>query len=209
MRKIEILLSLISILDLFVSYKQEEDKNFFQLCPSDKPYQLNLFNLNSDFYTYSATGQENLNLIKTTKKTDENPIKDLSSIIVYKNQFQVKTCFGPNKIVEIIDENNQVLTPNDDYFKNVTNNLENIKYCFSTSVANPYIPSEFNIVIYWTEFKLENNTEIYTHKVILFYPSKKSFSQFIEINIFYSTIYEKIRINFIFFIIFLQYFYKI
>ena len=57
MRKIEILLSLISILDLFVSYKQEEDKNFFQLCPSDKPYQLNLFNLNSDFYTYNATGQ--------------------------------------------------------------------------------------------------------------------------------------------------------
>ena len=173
MRKIEILLSLISILDLFVSYKQEEDKNFFQLCPSDKPYQLNLFNLESDFYTYIATGQENLNLIKTTKKTDENPIKDLSSIIVYKNQFQVKTCFGPNKIVEIIDENNQVLTPKDDYFKNVANNLENIKYCFSTSVANPYIPSEFNIVIYWTEL----NKEIYTHKVILFFPSTKSFSQ--------------------------------
>ena len=177
MRKIEILFVLISILDLFVSYKQEEDKNYFQLSPSDKPYHLDIYNLNKEFITINSTESENMKIIKQTTKEDEIPIKDLSSIIVYKNQFIVKTCFGPNKIVEIIDEENQVLTPNDDYFKNVKNNLENIKYCYSTSIANPYLPSEFTIVTYWTEFQIQNGKEIYTHKSILFIPRTKTFSK--------------------------------
>ena len=177
MRKIEILSVLISLLDLFVSYKQEEDKNYFQLSPSEKPYQLDIYNLNKEYITINSTESENMKIIKQTTKEDEIPIKDLSSIIVYKNQFIVKTCFGPNKIVEIIDEENQVLTPNDDYFKNVKNNLENIKYCYSTSIANPYLPSEFTIVTYWTELKIQNGKEIYTHKSILFIPRTKTFSK--------------------------------
>ena len=70
MRKIEILLSLISILDLFVSYKQEEDKNFFQLCPSDKPYQLNLYTFETKGVYRNPTEVIDVKTIKTVK-TDE------------------------------------------------------------------------------------------------------------------------------------------
>jgi len=158
----------------------EEDKNYFQLYPSvntEKPYLFYVENLKGQFSIVNTTDGENMIIVENSTKTDEIPIKHLSSVIQYNDTFTIKTCFGPNKIVEIIDEENQVLTPNDDYFKNVKNNLENIKYCYSTSIANPYLLSEFTIVTYWTEFKIQNGKEIYTHKSILFIPRTKTFSK--------------------------------
>ena len=177
--KMKILFLLIYLLNSVFSYEKEEDKNYFQLYPSedkDTPYLFHIYDLNSNFSTVNSTDGEDMKIIKKVIKENEIPIKDLSSVIQYKEQFLVKTCFGPNKIVEIIDEKKEVFTPKDDYFKNVKN-LKNIKYCYSTSINNPYIVSEHTIVIFWTEFKDEGNKEIYTHKCILFFPLTKSFSK--------------------------------
>ena len=143
-----------------ISYKLEEDKCYFQLYPSedrDKPYQFHIFNLNSEFATINSTDGENMKFISTVKRA-ETPIKHLSSVIKYNNRFLIKTCFGPNKIVEIIDENNgQSYTPDNIYFKNVQNNLEGIEYCYSTVLQSPFKYNEYVIVTYWNE-KVNINT---------------------------------------------------
>ena len=158
----KLLLIIIYLLNSVLSYETEEDKNYFQLYPSEDkntPYLFHIYDLNSIFSTVNSTDGENMTIIKNVVKEDEIPIKDLSSVIQYKDQFTVKTCFGPNKIVEVIDDKKEVLVPEDDYFKNKTN-LTNIKYCYSTSINNPYIVSQQTIVIFWTDFQVEKNKEI-------------------------------------------------
>ena len=200
----KLLLFLIYLLNSAFSYETEEDKNYFQLYPSedkDTPYLFHIYDLNSVFSTVNSTDGEDMKIIKSVIKENEIPIKDLSSVIQYKEQFLVKTCFGPNKIVEIIDEKKEIFTPMDDYFKNVKN-LKNIKYCYSTSINNPYIVSEHTIVIFWTEFKVEGNKEIYTHKSILFFPRTKSFSKIYDLDTkgenFYAQSCTNLRNKFIY-----------
>ena len=136
------------LLTSIISYKSEENKYYFQLYPSedrDKPYQFHIFNLNSEFSTINSTDGENMKFISIVKRA-ETPIKHLSSVIKYNNRFLIKTCFGPNKIVEIIDENNgQSYTPDNIYFKNVQNNLEGIEYCYSTMLQSPFKYNEYVI----------------------------------------------------------------
>ena len=163
-----------------LSYKLEEDKCYFQLYPSedkDKPYQFHFFNLNSEFSTVNSTDGENMNIISTQART-KTPIKQLSSVIKFNNRFLINTCFGPKNIVEIIDENDgKSYTPNYRYFKNVKNNLEDIEYCFSTVVTNPLMNNDFFIVTYWTE-KINNyDVNTYSHKMISFNPSTKTFDE--------------------------------
>lgn len=180
MRKMELLLLLIYILNIVVSYKTEEDKNYFQLYPSEdkeKPYLFHVYNLKSQFLTVNSTEGEDMKIIENITRTNEAVIKNLSSVILYNDTFLVKTCFGPNKIVEIIDEKNEAYIPKDIYFKSVKNNLENIKYCYSTTFKNPYRVSEQVIATYWTDIKVEGGKENYTHRVILFFPKQKSFSE--------------------------------
>ena len=110
--KMKILFLLIYLLNSVFSYEKEEDKNYFQLYPSedkDTPYLFHIYDLNSVFLTVNSTDGEDMKIIKKDIKENEIPIKDLSSVIQYKEQFLVKTCFGPNKIVEIIDEKKKSL----------------------------------------------------------------------------------------------------
>ena len=185
MRKMASLLALIFLLHSILSYELEEDKHYFQAYPSeekDKPYLIHFFNLDSKFYTVNSTEGEDMTIIKTSTKVDEAPIKNLSSIITYGNRLVIKTCFGPDKIVEIIDENNIKYIPNNDYFKKVKNNLENIKYCYSTAIVNPYLVTEHSIVTFWTEVEKKDREEIYTHKSILFFTWNNSFSGIYDLD---------------------------
>ena len=164
---------------LVLSYKLEEDKYYFQLYPSedkDKSYQFHTFNLKSQFFTINSTDEENMNIISTQTRA-KTPIKQLSSVIKFNNRFLINTCFGPNSIVEIIDENDGTrYTPNNNlYFRSVKNNLEDVEFCFSTVVVNPIMNNEFFIVTYWTEKINSNGINIYSHKMISFNPSSKSF----------------------------------
>lgn len=97
-------------------------KNYFQLCPpedKDKSYIFQFIDKEL-VHTINTTEGENLKEIKKSPISDKTPIQKLSSVIQYKNKnsFIINTCFGPNKIVEIIDENKEKLSPQDDYFKN-------------------------------------------------------------------------------------------
>ena len=59
MRKMEFLLVLICIFNTFISYKMEEDKNYFQLYPSvntEKPYLFYVENLKGETNRYRAFG---------------------------------------------------------------------------------------------------------------------------------------------------------
>ena len=181
------------LLTSIISYKSEENKYYFQLYPSedrDKPYQFHIFNLNSEFSTINSTDGENMKFISTVKRA-ETPIKHLSSVIKYNNRFLIKTCFGPNKIVEIIDENNgQSYTPDNIYFKNVQNNLEGIEYCYSTVLQSPFKYNEYVIVTYWTEKVNINGKDSYAHKMIKFNPGENTFGEIKNLdtknNIFYA-----------------------
>ena len=179
MKNMKSLLLLCFLFQMINLYKLEEDEYYFQLYPHEDKTQPNLFhfyNLKPVFYTWNST-EGDIQKINEAERIDEIPIKRLSSVISV-GDFIIKTCFNPNKIIEIIDENKNILTPTDDYFKKVRNNLENIEYCYSTRIANTYNNSEFVVVTYWTE----NNTQIsgeekYEHRSILFYPKTKTFSR--------------------------------
>ena len=205
MRKMELLLVIIYVFNTVASYETEEDKNYFQLYPSEdkgKPYLFHVYNLKSQFLTVNSTEGENMKIIQNIARSNETVKKDLSSVILYDDTFLVKTCFGPNKIVEILDENNEAYTPKDDYFNSVINNLENIKYCYSTIFKNPYRVSEHVIATYWTDFEVEGGKEIYNHSVILFYPKQKSFSNIYPLDTqgqnFYAQSCTNLRSKFIY-----------
>ena len=202
--KMKLLTFLIYLLNSALSYETEQDKNYFQLYPSEDkntPYLFHICDLNSVFSTVNSTDGEDMKIIKKVIKENEIPIKDLSSVIQYKDQFTVKTCFGPNKIVEVIDDKKEVLVPEDDCFKN-KKNLASIKYCYSSSINNPYIVSQQTIVIFWTDFQVENGTEIYTHKSILFFPHNRTFSKIYILNTtgenFYAQSCTNLRNKFIY-----------
>ena len=193
-----LLLSSIPILSL------ENDKYFFQLYPSeasDKPYLFHIINSESVKYTINSTDEHNMMVISQAKN-DEIPMMHLSSIIKIDDKFLIKTGFGPNKLLEIIDENDESFIPKDDYFKNIKNNLENIKYCYSTAVKNP-LSNGYLIVTYWTENTKIGGKETYEHKYILFDPNKKSYSNIYSLEVpkennFYAQSCTNLRYEYIY-----------
>ena len=205
MRKMTLLLVLLSLIYSISSYELEDEKNYFQLCPpedKDKSYIFQFIDKEL-VHTINTTEGENLKEIKKSPISDKTPIQKLSSVIQYrnKNSFIINTCFGPNKIVEIIDENKEKLSPQDDYFKNLKS-LENIEYCYSTSIANPYRVGEYTIVIYWTEKTEIQGKKNYIHRSILFFPTTKKFSNIYTLDTegkeFYAQSCTNLRNKFIY-----------
>ena len=178
MRKIALLLFLLYLINPTISYELEDEQNYFQLYPPEDKNQPHIFQIftKEKAYTINSTEGENMNIINKTSIHDQTPIQKLSSVIATKNSFIVKTCFGPNKIVEIIDEYKNKYTPTGDYFKQL-NDLNSIEYCYSTTIANIYKVGEFTIIIYWTEKTEIQGKKSYIHRCILFFPKKKSFSE--------------------------------
>ena len=153
----------------------DENKYSFQLYPSweqDMPYYF-YAQANNELITINSTDGENCNIIGR-KENEEYSYKDLSSTNIIDDTYLVKTCFGPNKLVEILSINKETFIYNN-------NNFNNIKFCYSTKVYNPLNNNEhqdkYVIITYWTEIKSITDRERYTHKCILFYPESKTFSQ--------------------------------
>ena len=184
MNLLDLILAFFFLLHSAIPFKLEEDKYYFQLSPSEKKDEPNLYTiykLNSENLILNTTEGENPKIISTVQ-TSTTPIKELSSIIKFQDKFLIKTCFGPDKILEIIDEKGQIFTPQNDYFTKVKSNLENIKYCYSTTVMHPVTIKDFLIYTYWTESTVINSNEAYSHKFILFHTVEKTFSDVFDLD---------------------------
>ena len=158
-----------------------DDKYFFLIYPSnnrEKPYIVNAYIPNSKLLEINTSEGDNGSIIEN-KSVSETAIQDLSSIIFIKNKLLIKTCLGPNKIVEIINEKNEAFLHENN---NSRKNLANIKFCYSSEVIDPKNEDEFIILTYWTEFEVKNGLEIYSHKIILFDVNKNKFSEEITLR---------------------------
>ena len=162
-----------------------EEKYYFQLYPSDnkeKPYLYYAYLPTSNFLTINSTEGENCKIIEN-KTVNEYPIKDLSSVASLNDNFLIKTCFGPDKIVELINKKNETFV-----YKN-NNLLTNVNYCYTTMILDPLNQNDYVIMTYWSDFYLKNGKKRYTHKCITFNPINQTFSNEIVLTA-YSNIIE-------------------
>ena len=174
-KNIFFILFIIFALELIKADEILEDKYYFQLCPSiekGKNFLFHAYTPDLRFLTINTTEGSSCSIMET-QNVNEFPIKGLSSVISINNLALVKTCFGPNKIVEIIIHSNG--TPEKKILTNANQNLNNIKFCYSSFIIHP-IYSYTSIITYWTEFEIKNGEEKYTHKSIIFDLNKKTFS---------------------------------
>ena len=93
-----------------------EDDYYFQLCPSfnkKTPYLFHAFTPNYELLNINSSIGEDCSYKK--EKVNESSYNNLSKVNVYNNSLLIKTCFGPNKIVEIINEKNETLFYENNY----------------------------------------------------------------------------------------------
>ena len=194
------ILHFFNIILLFFSFSHEQNsqpKYFFTMYLSHNnktPYLLHAFTPYAEHLTINLSEEDLNKAIK--KEIISDYVNSISSIIFYKEDYLIKTCFGTNKIVEIIplEEINRdykdVLQIKSKYIIYTQAGLQisqNLKYCYSTVVSNPdssKINDQEVIITYWVEINSDNS---YTHKALLFYPIKKQFSKVFNLksNIFF------------------------
>ena len=161
-------------LEIIKTNEIEENDYLFQLIPSQDKQNPNYFyaQTNKNLITLNSTEKENISIINQ-KSTNEYLYKNISSVSLIDDIYLVKTCFGPNKLMEV-SYNNKAFFHEYNYF-------DKIKFCYSTKIINPYITSQhpeiYIIITYWTEFASNTNKETYSHKCILFYPQSNTFSK--------------------------------
>ena len=184
------ILHFFNIILLFFSFSHEQNsqpKYFFTMSLSHNNkthYLLHAFTPYAEHLTINLSEEDLNKAIK--KEIISDYVNSISSIIFYKEDYLIKTCFGTNKIVEIIplEEINRdykdVLQIKSKYIIYTQAGLQisqNLKYCYSTVVSNPdssKINDQEVIITYWVEINSDNS---YTHKALLFYPIKKQFSK--------------------------------
>ena len=158
---------------LFIDCDTIEDKFFFLIKPpKNQETIINAFTPNYNLIAINTSKENNSIIIKN--KISETAIKNISSIILFKDKLIIKTCFGPNKIVEIINEKNETFLHKND---NSGNNLKNIIYCYSSEIYDSRNENKSLILTYWTEIQVKNKKENYLHKIILFDINKNKFSE--------------------------------
>ena len=162
------------------SQDNDFNKYFFTLYTSKNSLYSHI--LHVDTHSQHLTidlSQNNNNMIKNEPSTDYTNA-NISSIFFYENEYLVKTCFGSNKIVEIIPQSELGTQNNNSNYIFITENNINITknfiYCYSTKINNPNsnIKEPYSIITYWVEF---NSRREYTHRCVLFYPNSKEFSR--------------------------------
>jgi len=179
--QLKAILSLIFLI-LFEKVKsvQENDfsKYFFAMYikkSTTAPYILHANTHNSEHLTIDLSKDDVSDMI-TKEPTSDYTNANFSSTYYYGDEYLVKTCFGSNKIVEIIPQNeSESMT----YKFNTENNMnisDNFVYCYSTNITNPdkTIQETSAIITYWVEYTSQKK---YNHKCVLFYPSSKKFSK--------------------------------
>ena len=148
MKYAKAILTFLFILSFFTKAEEIlDEKYYFQLYPSvdvDKSYLFHVYTPSSIFYTINSTEKENCKIMEN-KTVNEYPLVNLSSVIKVNNALLIKTCFGPDKIVEIINEKNETF-----FKKNIkkedgtSGDLNNIKFCYSSSIYNPEVRNEYS-----------------------------------------------------------------
>ena len=185
--KYKFIFQLNAILSLFflilfekVKTVQENDfsKYFFTMYIQKNttvPYILHANTHNSEHLTIDLSKDDISDMI-TKEQTSDYTNANFSSTFYYEDEYLVKTCFGSNKIVEIIPQKE---SESQTFIHKTENNInisDNFVYCYSSTISNPdkTIPDTKAIITYWVEY---TSQKVYNHKCILFYPSSKKFSQ--------------------------------
>ena len=167
------------ILFSFSINKSTKDNGyFFNMYPSQSnqtPYIIYANTPFSELLTFNASDENNEMI---SEAIDEYTYSNISSVFLYKNQYLVKTCFGPNKIMEVIPKDNvdkkKETTSLNFVFKSQTNfkDSNSIAFCYSTVIKNlnKDIPDEKAIITFWSEINKEKTTlpKEYQLKYILF-----------------------------------------
>ena len=166
---------------------KDNEAYFFNMYPSQSnqtPYIIYANTPFSELLTFN-TSDENSQMI--SEKIDEFTYSNISSLFFYKNQYLVKTCFGPDKIVEVIpkeDIDKKKETRNISFVFNSQTDFKDsngVVFCYSTVIKNldQNFPDEKAIITFWSEINNEKTTlpREYHLKYILFYPDSKKFSQ--------------------------------
>ena len=186
------ILSLIFLI-LFENVKtvQENDfsKYFFTMYIQKKAaasYILHANTHNSEHLTIDLSKDDVSDMI-TKEPTSDYTNANFSSTYYYEDEYLVKTCFGSNKIVEIIpqkESESQTFIHKTENSKSIT---DNFVYCYSSTITNPdkTIQDTKAIITYWVEY---TSQKVYNHKCILFFPSSKKFSQ--SYNLLSSSSFE-------------------
>ena len=185
-----ILKSMIYFIILFsfsINKSAKDNAYYFNMYPSQNnqtPYIIYANTPFSELLTFNASDENNEVI---SEAIDEYTYSNISSLFFYKNQYLVKTCFGPNKIVEIIPKDNvdkkKETTSLNFIFNSQTNfkDSNSIAFCYSTVIKNLNIniPDEKALITFWSEINQEKTTlpKEYHLKYILFYPDSKKFSQ--------------------------------
>lgn len=154
-----------------------EDKYYFQLYPSEyknKPYLFHAYTPEKRLITINSTENE-ICQITENKAVNDYPINGLSSVILYNETLLIKTCFGPDKLLEMIKENNETILKKNNNLVGSSNNK--VVFCYSTTIYNPYNKkrNENIIMTYYTELTTINGENKYIHNCLLFNPNTKKF----------------------------------
>ena len=176
---ITIFLLIFILINLTKNYESLEEKYYFQLYPSEskeKPFLFHAYTPDARFITINSTEGENCKILEN-RIVNEYPIKDLSSVILYNKTFLIKTCFGPDTIVEITDEKNETFSYKNNNIGTEEKTIDKLKYCYSTAIYNPLNKRQYVIMTYWTDYIIEKGREKYIHKCIIFNPNLKTFTQ--------------------------------
>ena len=85
-----------------------ENKYIFQILPSQKEEEPYLFYIQTinNLISINSTDEENCKLVRR-EIIDENLYNNISSVSLMDTHYLVKTCFGPDNIVEIQIKKNE------------------------------------------------------------------------------------------------------
>ena len=170
-----------------------DDKYYYSMFPSQdikNPYILYANNPFSEFLTINIE-RGYISEIER-EEVEDYYFKNISSILLYKKKYLVKTCFAPNKLLEILSLDDIAKKKETQKFKytftstNDFNDTYSIVFCYSSIIKNPDKNSseEDAIITFWTEnVTIDNSQDEFSHKYILFYPGTLTFS---EIKTFHS-----------------------
>ena len=163
---------------LFIFSRQEnintekDEKYLFVLYPSKKNQTPSIFygnNPNSEFLTINGTNENNMKIYK--EATNDYIYKNISSVLLYENKYLIKTCFGPNKIMEIISQDDLDKKETQKIKNNYTskNNFDidkNLVFCYSSIIKNPdkNYQDEKAIITFYIEKNEINNSKNYFYK---------------------------------------------
>ena len=141
---------------------ENEEKYFFTMYSS--PNNNNTYNIyaNNPFSEFLSINASDENEVKIKKEsTTEFTYKNISSVLLYEKQYLIKTCYGPNKIMEVLSQDDIELKKEtiklkyiftSDYDFSITNNLV---FCYTSIINNPdkNFPDKKAIITIFSEKK--------------------------------------------------------